>query len=140
MSRLAWPCPTISPLRSTRYPPAAMTLPGTGTSVAGRPIRSKVNLRFPLPKKFPSSYGTPDVVDVRPTDGISVRSLLQAAVTAGSRSEHPVGKAILIQELAHRFLRFVKDARRRLAPQEEAGVTSRTDFWKLHKHSKADKH
>jgi 2-dehydro-3-deoxyphosphogluconate aldolase/(4S)-4-hydroxy-2-oxoglutarate aldolase len=44
-----------------------------------------------------------------------------------------------IQELAHRFLGFVKDARRRLAPQE-AGVTSKTDFWKLHKHSKSDKH
>jgi 2-dehydro-3-deoxyphosphogluconate aldolase/(4S)-4-hydroxy-2-oxoglutarate aldolase len=36
-----------------------------------------------------------------------------------------------IQELAHRFLGFVKDARRRLAPQE-AAVTSKTDFWKLH--------
>jgi 2-dehydro-3-deoxyphosphogluconate aldolase/(4S)-4-hydroxy-2-oxoglutarate aldolase len=45
-----------------------------------------------------------------------------------------------IQELAHRFLGFVKDARRRLAPQEEAGVTSKTDFWKFHKHSKSDKH
>lgn len=44
-----------------------------------------------------------------------------------------------IQELAHRFLGFVKDARRRLAPQE-TGVTPKTDFWKLHKHSKSDKH
>jgi 2-dehydro-3-deoxyphosphogluconate aldolase / (4S)-4-hydroxy-2-oxoglutarate aldolase len=44
-----------------------------------------------------------------------------------------------IQELAHRFLGFVKDARRRLAPQE-TGVTSKTDFWKFHKHSKSDKY
>jgi 2-dehydro-3-deoxyphosphogluconate aldolase / (4S)-4-hydroxy-2-oxoglutarate aldolase len=44
-----------------------------------------------------------------------------------------------IRELAHRFLGFVKDARRRLAP-EETGVNSKTDFWKLHKHSKTEKH
>jgi 2-dehydro-3-deoxyphosphogluconate aldolase / (4S)-4-hydroxy-2-oxoglutarate aldolase len=43
-----------------------------------------------------------------------------------------------IQELAHRFLGFVKDARRRLVPQE-ASATSKTDFWTLHKHSKSEK-
>src|SRR5207253_3961246 len=41
------------------------------------------------------TYGTPGVVDVRPADGVPVASLLQAAVTAESRSEHPVAKAIL---------------------------------------------
>jgi 2-dehydro-3-deoxyphosphogluconate aldolase/(4S)-4-hydroxy-2-oxoglutarate aldolase len=45
-----------------------------------------------------------------------------------------------IRELAHRFLGFVKDARRRSAPQKETGVTFKTDFWKFHKHSKSDKH
>lgn len=45
-----------------------------------------------------------------------------------------------IRELAHRFLGFVKDARRRSAPQKETGVTFKTDFWTFHKHSKSDKH
>src|SRR4029077_8453999 len=41
------------------------------------------------------TYGIPEVVDVRPVEGVPVASLLQAAVTAESRSEHPVAKAIL---------------------------------------------
>jgi Cu+-exporting ATPase len=48
-----------------------------------------------LDKTGTLTYGTPEVVDVRPVAGVSVASLLQAAVTAESRSEHPVAKAIL---------------------------------------------
>jgi heavy metal translocating P-type ATPase len=48
-----------------------------------------------LDKTGTLTYGTPEVVDARPVDGVPVASLLQAAVTAESRSEHPVGKAIL---------------------------------------------
>src|SRR6202165_4538968 len=48
-----------------------------------------------LDKTGTLTYGTPEVVAVRPADGISVASLLQAALTAESRSEHPVAKAIL---------------------------------------------
>lgn len=38
-----------------------------------------------------------------------------------------------IQELAHRFLGFVRHARRRLMPQKESSTTGKTDFWSLHK-------
>src|SRR6202049_4560801 len=48
-----------------------------------------------LDKTGTLTYGIPEVVAVRPADGIPVASLLQAAVTAESRSEHPVAKAIL---------------------------------------------
>ncbi|MGC2766300.1 MAG: cation-translocating P-type ATPase, partial [Candidatus Acidiferrum sp.] len=48
-----------------------------------------------LDKTGTLTYGTPEVVDVRPSDGIPAASLLQAAMTAESRSEHPVAKAIL---------------------------------------------
>ena len=48
-----------------------------------------------LDKTGTLTYGTPEVVDVRPVEGVPVASLLQAAVTAESRSEHPVAKAIL---------------------------------------------
>src|SRR6202162_1504957 len=48
-----------------------------------------------LDKTGTLTYGTPEVVAVRPADGIPVASLLQAAVTAESRSEHPVARAIL---------------------------------------------
>jgi Cd2+/Zn2+-exporting ATPase/Cu+-exporting ATPase len=48
-----------------------------------------------LDKTGTLTYGTPEVVHVRPADGVPVRSLLQAAVTAESRSEHPVARAIL---------------------------------------------
>jgi heavy metal translocating P-type ATPase len=48
-----------------------------------------------LDKTGTLTYGTPEVFDIRPADGISAASLLQAAVTAESRSEHPVAKAIL---------------------------------------------
>jgi heavy metal translocating P-type ATPase len=48
-----------------------------------------------LDKTGTLTYGTPAVVDVHPAMGVSVSSLLQASVTAESRSEHPVAKAIL---------------------------------------------
>jgi heavy metal translocating P-type ATPase len=48
-----------------------------------------------LDKTGTLTYGTPEVVDVHPAEGIPAASLLQAAVTAESRSEHPVGSAIL---------------------------------------------
>jgi Cd2+/Zn2+-exporting ATPase/Cu+-exporting ATPase len=48
-----------------------------------------------LDKTGTLTYGTPEVVDVRPVEGVPAASLVQAAVTAESRSEHPVAKAIL---------------------------------------------
>jgi Cd2+/Zn2+-exporting ATPase/Cu+-exporting ATPase len=48
-----------------------------------------------LDKTGTLTYGTPEVVDVHPTDGNSVTSLLEAATTAEIRSEHPIAKAIL---------------------------------------------
>src|ERR1700687_5509954 len=48
-----------------------------------------------LDKTGTLTYGTPEVADVRPDEGVPIASLLQAAVTAESRSEHPVAKAIL---------------------------------------------
>ena len=48
-----------------------------------------------LDKTGTLTYGTPEVVDTHPSEGIPVSSLLQAAATAESRSEHPVAKAIL---------------------------------------------
>ena len=48
-----------------------------------------------LDKTGTLTYGTPEVVEVRPVEVVPVASLLQAAVTAESRSEHPVAKAIL---------------------------------------------
>ena len=48
-----------------------------------------------LDKTGTLTYGTPEVAEVRPVKGVPVASLLQAAVTAESRSEHPVAKAIL---------------------------------------------
>jgi heavy metal translocating P-type ATPase len=52
-----------------------------------------------LDKTGTLTYGTPEVVDVRPAEGVLATSLLQAAVTAESRSEHPVAKAILKKAL-----------------------------------------
>ena len=44
-----------------------------------------------------------------------------------------------IQELAHRFLRFVKDARRRLASQTKDAVATKTDLEGLHKRAPRSK-
>jgi heavy metal translocating P-type ATPase len=48
-----------------------------------------------LDKTGTLTYGTPEVGGVRPVEGVPIASLLQAAMTAESRSEHPVAKAIL---------------------------------------------
>jgi heavy metal translocating P-type ATPase len=48
-----------------------------------------------LDKTGTLTYGTPEVVKINPRDSVPIRSLLQAAATAESRSEHPVAKAIL---------------------------------------------
>ena len=44
-----------------------------------------------------------------------------------------------IKELAHRFIGFVNDARRRLAPQKDSGVPAKTDFRKLHRQTQTSK-
>jgi heavy metal translocating P-type ATPase len=48
-----------------------------------------------LDKTGTLSYGSMDVLDIRPAPGISEEKLIVAAAVAESRSEHPVGKAIL---------------------------------------------
>ena len=48
-----------------------------------------------LDKTGTLTYGTPEVTEIRPAGSVSARSLLEAAAIAESRSEHPVGKAIL---------------------------------------------
>ena len=48
-----------------------------------------------LDKTGTLSYGSVDVLEVRPVVGVSEEQLLVAAAVAESRSEHPVGKAIL---------------------------------------------
>jgi P-type Cu+ transporter len=48
-----------------------------------------------LDKTGTLTYGTPEVVEICPADGVPVATLLQAALIAESRSEHPVAKAIL---------------------------------------------
>jgi len=45
-----------------------------------------------------------------------------------------------IQELAHRFAGFVKDARQRLTPPKEPAAATKTDFWKFHKHPPRNRH
>ena len=48
-----------------------------------------------LDKTGTLTYGTPEVKEIRPADGVSVESLLEAAAIAESQSEHPVARAIL---------------------------------------------
>lgn len=48
-----------------------------------------------LDKTGTLTYGVPEVQDIRPVNGASSESLLQAAGVAERRSEHPLGKAIL---------------------------------------------
>ena len=71
--------------------------PRNSVRYQGRPVpRIARDHRYDLLDKTGTlTYGTPEVVDVRPAEGVPVASLLQAAVTAESRSEHPVAKAIL---------------------------------------------
>lgn len=48
-----------------------------------------------LDKTGTLTYGAPEVMDIRPADGVSAVSLIEAAAIAESRSEHPLAKAIL---------------------------------------------
>ncbi len=48
-----------------------------------------------LDKTGTLTYGTPEVLEIRPANGVSAESLLEAAAIAESQSEHPVAKAIL---------------------------------------------
>jgi heavy metal translocating P-type ATPase len=48
-----------------------------------------------LDKTGTLSYGTAEVLEVLPAPGATERELLVAAATAESRSEHPVGKAVV---------------------------------------------
>ncbi len=48
-----------------------------------------------LDKTGTLSYGSVDVLEIRPAFDVSEEKLIAAAATAESRSEHPVGKAIL---------------------------------------------
>jgi heavy metal translocating P-type ATPase len=48
-----------------------------------------------LDKTGTLTYGTPEVIDIRPANGVTDECLIEAAAIAESQSEHPVGKAIL---------------------------------------------
>jgi P-type Cu+ transporter len=48
-----------------------------------------------LDKTGTLTYGTPEVLAIRPADGVSTDAVLEAAVIAECQSEHPVAKAIL---------------------------------------------
>jgi len=59
-------------------------------------LESLANIRTVLLDKTGTlTYGTPEVVGIRPAGGTSVSSLLEMASTAEARSEHPVAKAVL---------------------------------------------
>jgi Cd2+/Zn2+-exporting ATPase/Cu+-exporting ATPase len=49
-----------------------------------------------LDKTGTLTFGNPEVLGLRPATGIAPRELLQAAATAESASEHPLGRAILL--------------------------------------------
>lgn len=48
-----------------------------------------------LDKTGTLTYGTPEVVEIRPADGVTEEFLLESAAIEESQSEHPVAKAIL---------------------------------------------
>jgi len=48
-----------------------------------------------LDKTGTLTYGTPEVMEIRPASGVTTECLLEAAAIAESQSEHPVAKAIL---------------------------------------------
>ena len=48
-----------------------------------------------LDKTGTLTYGTPEVMDIRPANGVTDDCLIEAAAIAESQSEHPVAKAIL---------------------------------------------
>ena len=53
-----------------------------------------------LDKTGTLTLGAPEVVGVRPADGVSERALLEAAAIAELPSEHPLGKAVLAKAKA----------------------------------------
>jgi len=48
-----------------------------------------------LDKTGTLTYGAPEVMEIRPANGVTAASLVEAAAIAECRSEHPVAKAIL---------------------------------------------
>ena len=48
-----------------------------------------------LDKTGTLTYGTPEIEELRPAEGVSAEALLEAAAIAECQSEHPVAKAIL---------------------------------------------
>jgi heavy metal translocating P-type ATPase len=48
-----------------------------------------------LDKTGTLTYGTPEVVEIKPADGLPAQAVQRPAATAELRSEHPVGKAIV---------------------------------------------
>jgi cation transport ATPase len=48
-----------------------------------------------LDKTGTVTFGTPEVLEIRPEHGFTEREILDAAATAEWRSEHPFGKAIV---------------------------------------------
>jgi heavy metal translocating P-type ATPase len=48
-----------------------------------------------LDKTGTLTYGTPEVLEIRPVDGVPARAVLEAALIAESRSEHPIARAIV---------------------------------------------
>src|ERR1700733_8800353 len=48
-----------------------------------------------LDKTGTLTYGTPEVMEIRPANGVTTESLIKSAAIAESRSEHPIAKAIL---------------------------------------------
>lgn len=54
-----------------------------------------------LDKTGTLTFGNPDVVGIRPADGVTEEELLSVAATAERPSEHPLGKAILKHARGH---------------------------------------
>jgi len=48
-----------------------------------------------LDKTGTLTYGTPEVHEICPADGVQARSVMEAALIAESRSEHPIARAIV---------------------------------------------
>jgi len=57
-----------------------------------------------LDKTGTVTFGTPEVLDIRPEQGFTEREVLDAAATAEWRSEHPFGKAIVKRAVENSLL------------------------------------
>lgn len=75
-----------------------------------------------------------------PTERVQIRLDVMAALSVPEKFLRRIPPGAIerrevdrIQELSHRFLGFVSDARERLAPQKDSSTTIKTDFRKLHK-------